>query len=160
MGYTNKYLYTVISIIILSVSSASAQIGLSEETRKSLLKSANPMNDPMKNFMTQPLESDKTTDNKYLDAYNQYRLSTKVDLTLEEYKINSHVFTYKSDIPANQLPVYASQVVYMGGHFVIVPTGGGLVTPSGISLTGWSPKILSEKSKAILKYVYGMEIEE
>lgn len=161
MTHQNRYIPTIISLLMLSIStSVSAQTGISDETKRNLLKSANPVNDLSKSIISVTAPKSSIMDNKYIDAYNNYKSGTKI-LIDSGHKINSHVFTYKSEIPANQLPPGSCTPVFMGGHFVLVPTGGLLVVPSGISLSGWGgPKKLSEKSKSILKNVFGMEIDE
>ena len=77
-----------------------------------------------------------------------------------QYKLNPNILIYNGKTPLNQLPAGSTTLVYMGGHFCIVNTGGSLIFPSGLDFSGGGTKKLSEKSRNILTNVYGLEIEE
>ncbi|NDW09155.1 hypothetical protein [Dysgonomonas sp. 520] len=163
MNHTNRYICTIFNILILSFSvTLSGQIGISDESKKMLLKSVNPFNNQGADLFKQQLKPQNSVlENKYLDAYNNMKAKSVLNNTdVDKYKIDKHVYTYSSKIPANLIPPGSYVPVYMGGHFHLVSTAGTLMSPSGLSLTGWSPPRLSDKSKTILRNVFGMEVED
>lgn len=158
---------TITGLLFLTISmSVSAQISIADDTKKYLLNTAKPLNSSStSSFQLQTVEQKNgILNNKYIDAYNNYKYKgislMDKDLELSGYpKIKDYVFKYTSPTPVNLLPNGTITPVYMGGHFVIVPLGG-LVVPSGMSLTGGGPKKLSEKTKNILRNVYGMQVDD
>lgn len=141
---------------------------LGDDYKKELWKSINPSNNKPLTLPGSRQEKkvspvNAPLDNKYLKSYINYKfkgLDHFLEITEPKYKLNPNLTKYSGAIPLNQLPAGSTQLVYMGGHFVMVNTGGFLVFPSGRSLSGWEPKKLSEKSKNILINVFGKEIEE
>ncbi|HCO67090.1 MAG TPA: hypothetical protein DIT04_04930 [Dysgonomonas sp.] len=81
----------------------------------------------------------------------------------DKYQVNPAVYTYSSKVPINQLPPGYVIPMFIGGRFVWANPNtrvDQLVIPSGINLSGGGKKPMSEKAKNILKYVFGMEVEE
>lgn len=88
-----------------------------------------------------------------------------IDLTAfdDKYQINPLAITYNSSVPINQLPAGYVVPMFVGGKFIWGNPNtrvDQLVYPSGISLAGGDKKKMSAKAKNILKYVFGMEVEE
>lgn len=138
-----------------------------DDYKKELWKTINPSN---KNTLSFPKalkrEDTKSSllDNKYTKAYSNYKYGDNLNHLLEitelKYKLSPNLTQYSGMTPLNELQAGSTQIVFMGGHFHFISTGGTQVFPSGMSLTGGGRKKLSEKSKSILVNVYGMEIEE
>lgn len=88
-----------------------------------------------------------------------------IDLTAfdDKYKVNPLAITYNSSVPINQLPAGYVVPMFIGGRFIWANPNtrvDQLVYPSGIDLSGGGKKKMSAKAKNILKYVFGMEVEE
>jgi len=135
---------------------------MKDELKKELWKTIKPTSSsPLAIPDPKPglLDQDRIIDNKYIRAYNKYKSSTLSDQFADKYKVDPNMLIYRGSVPLNQLSPNATTLVYMGGHFYIVPIGGLQVFPSGLNLGGWSRKTLSDKSRAIIENVYGMEIE-
>ena len=164
-NYTKALLFgTVIMSIHLNALGQGAVFG--DDYKKELWKTIKPSE--KKSYWPSPSstknDSKSVIDNKYIKSYNNYKLNSNLDHLLEitepKYKLNPYIGVYNGVTPINQLPAGSTQIVFMGGHFYFVGTGGSLVFPSGIDLLGGGPKKLSEKSKNILINVFGMEIDE
>lgn len=158
----------MISIIFFPIHYIHGQkMTFGDDYKKELWKTIQPTGkNPLSLPKTLKKDEDKSNilENKYSKAYSNYKygddLNHLLEITDAKYKLSPNLIQYNGVTPLNELPAGSTQIVYMGGHFYFVNTGGSLVVPSGISLTGGGRKKLSEKSKSILVNVYGMEIEE
>ena len=139
------------------------QISVREDFKKQLWKEIKP--EISNELQKQPLKMKEIPldDNKYIDAYENYKYKEGGRLLKRlknEYNVSPNLTQYKGVVPLNQLPAGSTRSVYMGGHFYNVSNAGTRVTPSGIDLSFSKKKKLSEKSKSILRNVFGMEIED
>ncbi|NDW18898.1 hypothetical protein D0T53_08225 [Dysgonomonas sp. 216] len=136
-----------------------------DEYKKELWKTIKPttssplQSSPKIEMLLKENSNEGIIDNKYLRSYYKYKSGDLLDKFKDKYQINPSVLIYKGDIPLNMLPAGSTAIVFMGGHFHFIPTGGTMITPSGINLSGWSKKTLSPKSRAIIEQVFGMEVE-
>ncbi|MFR9166546.1 MAG: hypothetical protein ACLVKO_10150 [Dysgonomonas sp.] len=160
--HTKLIVSIVISLIGICGYGQNSIIG--DDYKKELWKTIKPTNESKFELPGSSLKSSKEiiNENKYIRSYHNYKnnLDNLIEITKPKYTINPGIFTYKGSTPLNQLPRGSTQLVFMGGHFYFVPTGGLLVVPSGFDFSGGGRKKLSEKSKSILQNVYGMEIDE
>lgn len=101
--------------------------------------------------------------------YYYYKMKTHVVLEdfHEQYRrahqIDPRIYTYNGDEPITKIKARYLETVFMGGHFQeISPSANNVVSPSGftIDISGGGRKRVSEKTKKILKEVYGREVEE
>jgi len=156
----SKYNILVSCIFIFLGSGVYAQVSvIKDDYKKELWKTIKPTDTSPLSPSEQTMKSiseDPLFDNDIAKYYNNYL--KKPNLGPEsEYKLNPNLLIFNSKTPLNQLPPGSTQVVYMGGHFVIIPTGGSLIYPSGLDLSGGGRKVVSEKSKLILRSVFGIE---
>jgi len=169
MGSKNYTKVIMLSIAFFSLHSYTfgQKIIFGDDYKNELWKNVKPTG---KNSLSLPktLKKDNTKsnllDNKYTNAYSNYKYGNNLEHLLEitefKYKLSPNLTIYNGITPINELPAGSTQIVFMGGHFYFVGTGGVSVFPSGIDLTGGGRKKLSEKSKNILRNVFGMEVDE
>lgn len=164
--YQHIYAKFLLSIVMVSFSvMVYGQYG-GDDYKKELWKTIKPSSTvplTLSGSKTSASEQKSLIENKYQKSYYDYlykSLDHLLEITEPEYRITPGLTTYRGDVPLNTLPVNATQIVFMGGHFHIIPVGGSLVFPSGLNLSGGGKKKLSAKSKNILINVYGMEVDE
>ncbi len=167
------------SILILSIYSAEAQSfrqAVRDDRKRMLLDQVKPP----KTTMSAPLPSKENID---IPIDKKKYLGTPEGLTggamfEEKYTISPHVSSY--DIKQLVKPKFGEEtkVLLVNGKFTVVPVKEyehildklsqkhrlqGLMIHSGfggLNLSGYNKKKLSEKSKVILKTVFGMEVED
>ncbi|MDH6354264.1 hypothetical protein M2132_000591 [Dysgonomonas sp. PH5-45] len=162
MCKTSKYFLITITITVFWFASLRAQIGINEEKKSFLLNSTTSFKLQQSPSLLSPSKTALYEDNKYAKTYYRYRLVGLDDLLKENspYKIHPDLYTYKGTTPLNLMPPGSLETVYMGGHFYPVSNAGTLSGVGGLNLTGWEPKKLSAKTKAIIKAVYGRNIDD
>lgn len=163
-----KYIYiTGLIFIILpaSIQSQNLSSSIKDDMKKELMKQIKPsLNLSNPSMQQSPNAANKTIQNDdLLEFYRKYKSGSGGAEFNDRYQVNPRAITYSSDIPINKLPDGYVVPVYTGGHFIFAnPTSNvnGLVTPSGMNLSGWKKKKLSAKSKSILENVFGIRVEE
>lgn len=169
MDLHNRYI-TGILFLSLSISAQAQSVtsplrsSIKDDIRRDLLKQVKPAQAIPGSAMKQSTTTNRAIREETLEDFSKkYIIGTGGSEYDDKYQISPHVTTYNSSVPINKLPDGYVFPVFTGGHWILTnPTTrvDGLVVPSGMNLSGGGKKPMSEKSKSILKNVFGMEVEE
>lgn len=163
-----KYIYiTGLIFIILpaSVQSQNLSSSIKDDMKKELMKQIKPsLNLSNPSMQQSPMGANRAVQSDdLLEFYRKYKSGSGGAEFDDKYRVNPRAITYSSEIPINKLPDGYVVPVYTGGHFIFANPNtniNGLVTPSGMDLSGSKKKKLSAKSKAILENVFSIKVEE
>lgn len=156
--------YYLTGILFITISFASQAQSLSsslkDDMKKELLKQIKPtLSNPN---MQQYKVNNGAVREDDLSKYVQKLKSGGAEFD-DRYKINPHAISYTSDMPINKLPDGYVVPIYTGGHFIFANPNmnvNGLVTPSGIDLSGAKRKKMSAKAKNLLDHVLVNDLEK
>ncbi|MFT4072680.1 MAG: hypothetical protein QM654_12265 [Dysgonamonadaceae bacterium] len=156
-------------LFILYTSESVFGQSIQHELKKDLWKTIKPYSSKGDNPTNPTVRAPQALDdyNKLPDVM-EYYYKTKSKMTLDdfydEYKrthtVNPNVYTFYGDEPINKVKAGYLTPELFGGHFQMVPAKSNYIKPSGLNLSGGGRKKLSEKTKKILKEVFGQEPEE
>ena len=164
--------FCVRSLLCLVVTSAfqemkgqSLSTSIKNEMKKDLLKQVNPsMATPNSSMKQSPNTVNNTMNSdNLLEFSKKYRKGSGGEEFDSRYKVNPHAVTYSSKVPINQIEPGKVIPIYNGGHFIFVnpaTNAKGLVTPSGLDLSGGGKKKMSNRTRLILEQVFGVVLED
>lgn len=152
----------VFLVISVTIQAQNLKSYIKDDVKKELLKQIKPKLSPSGSGAQQ---SQALEEESLLDFYNKYKAGVGDVLFHEtdKYKINPIVTTYTGKDPINKLPDgYVIPVFNLGRWEFANPSNrvDGLVTPSGLDLSGGGRKRLSKKSRDILINIYHMSIDD
>lgn len=155
----------VASFIFLSIGVAlQAQSSLTgsikNEMKKDLLKQVKPSSlNPSQTLRSQSENTKAIQDESLLEFAKKYQKSTGGAEFEDKYKLGEGL----TNTLLNKLPDGHVTPVFNNGRWEFMNTANridGLIVPSGLNLSGGGTKKISEKSKKILRYVFGIEVDE
>lgn len=159
----------VASFIFLSVGVAlQAQSSLTgsikNEMKKDLLKQVKPFSlNPSQTLRSQSENTKAIQDESLLEFAKKYQKSTGGAEFEDKYKLGEGLSNLQSNTLLNKLPDGHVTPVFNNGRWEFMNTANridGLIVPSGLNLSGGGTKKISEKSKKILRDVFGIEVDE
>lgn len=156
-----SFLFLSIGITLQAQSSLSGSIR--DEIKKDLLKQIKPTSLPPSSFRQQSTLGKAIQDDDLSEFAKKYQKKTGGAEFEDKYQLGEGLKNLRSNIPLNKLPDGHVTPVFNNGRWEFMNTANrvdGLVTPSGLNLSGGGAKKLSEKSKNILINVFGIEVDE
>lgn len=165
MDFHQRYVTSFVLLIIsVSINAQSLKSYIKDDMKKELLKQVKPkLSAPGSTMKQSPLDS-KAEDDDLLEYYKKSRMGSVLDVDIDKnYKISPNVTKYTGKDPINKLPDGYVVPVFNLGHWSFGNTSNrvdGLVTPSGLDLSGGGKKKLSKKSRDILINVYKMTLDD
>lgn len=165
MEIRQRYITGIAFLIIsVAVQAQSLRSYIKDDMKKELLKQMNPNLSPSVPTMQQsPSRGAKAQNEDILDYYNKHKAGSVLDIDPDKkYKISPNLTKYTGKDPINKLPDgHVEPIFHLGQWHLGNPSNrvDGLVSPSGLNLSGWKKKKLSEKSKKILINVYNMTLD-
>lgn len=156
-----SFLFLSIGITLQAQSSLAGS--LRDEMKKDLLKQVKPTLVSPSSYLQQ-ITTNKAIQEDNLSEYaKKYQKSNGGAEFEDKYKLGEGLKNLRSNIPFNKLPDGHVTPVFNNGRWEFMSTANridGLVTPSGLNLSGGGAKKMSEKSKKILIDVFGIEVDE
>lgn len=155
------FLFLSIGITLQAQSSLAGS--LRDEMKKDLLKQIKPSSISPSPYMQQSPGSKAIQEDNLLEYAKKYRKSNGGAEFEDKYKLADALKNLRSNVPLNKLPDGHVTPVFNNGRWEFMNTANrvdGLVTPSGLNLSGGGAKKMSERSKKILIDVFGIEVDE
>ncbi len=156
-----SFLFLSIGITLQAQSSLAGSI--KDEMKKDLLKQVKPTLVSPSSYLQQAASDKIIQEDNLLEYAKKYQKSNGGAEFDDKYKLGDGLKNLRSNVPLNKLPDGHVTPVFNNGRWEFMSTANrvdGLVTPSGLNLSGGGAKKMSEKSKKILMNVFGIEVDE
>lgn len=165
MDLHQKYVTSCIFLVIsLSIQAQNLRSSIKDDMKKDLLKQIKPtLSTPGSSMEKSSTNSKAIQEDNLLEFYKKYKSGSGGAEFESKYLINPNLTTYNGKDPINKLPDGYVVPVFQNGQWVFANPStrvDGLVTPSGLNLSGGGKKKLSKKSRDILINILGMTIDE